>query len=132
MNPAIPGRYTRVGPLAIRLLLEALMAGPHTYAELTEACGLSRTTLCRWLTAWRRPAQGMPRRVYIAEWETDPNGRRNTPAFAWGSKPDAKPAPVNGAERQRRRRQRAARERQLRTIRALAGQPGTAPQQAAQ
>ena len=121
MNQAIPSSKVRVGPLALVLMINALQAAPHTYVELADACGLHHTTLRRWLGQFRKPTRGCPRLVHIAVWEEDRHGRRNTPAFAWGSAPDAKRQPATNSERQRAVRQRRQRAAQVSFMHALAG-----------
>ena len=124
MDSAIPSKKVRVGPLALVLMINALQTEAHTYAELADACGLHHTTLRRWLAQFRRPTQGHPPMVYIADWEEDHQGRRNTPAFAWGDKPNAKRRPLEHSERQARIRDRNRRTRQIKTLAALAATTG--------
>ena len=117
-----PGAKSRPNPLAIRVLLTALMEGPHTYADLAEASGLHEQTVRHWLVPFRKRVAGLPRVVHIAEWHPDPRGYPTRPAFAWGDKPDAKRRALSNAERQRRVRQRQAAMREVqRMIQATAG-----------
>lgn len=106
MRQSIPGAASRVNAVALRHLLDALTLGEHTYAELSAITGLHHTTLTRWLSPLRRTVAGNPPLVHIAEWRPDRHGRRNTPAFAWGGRPNARPQPMSNAERQKRARER--------------------------
>jgi len=111
MRQEIPCRRVLVGPVAVVLLINALVEGPHTYADLVESTGFHRCTLARWLAQFRKPTGGYPKLVRIAEWHVDSLGRFNTPAFAWGSKPDAKRKPLSNVDRKRRQREGKARRR---------------------
>ena len=124
MNQAIPSKKVRVGPLAVVAMINALKDGASTYTELAEASGLHHTTIRRWLAQFRKPTQGHPRLVHIADWEEDHQGRRNTPAFAWGDKPDVKSKPLGDAERKARVRDRHRRARQIKTLAALSATTG--------
>ena len=112
MKQNIPSAKVRVGPLSVVLMIRALQGGPHTYAELSQACGLHHTTLRRWLPAFRKDTRAKPRLVHVAGWEEDALGRCTTPSFAWGDEPDAPRCSVSNADRQRRRRA-AARAKRL-------------------
>lgn len=120
-----PGAKSRVNPMAFRLLIAALMEGPHTYYDLAEASGLSMPTVRRWLLPFRKTTAGVRRSVHLAEWHDDPRGYPTRPAFAWGDKPDARRVPINGAERQRRVR---AKQAVLRGIQRTAGPNPRGPQ----
>lgn len=128
MNPAIPSKKVRVGPLAVALMIHALQEAPQTYEELAIASGLHNTTIRRWLPAFRLKRKGFDRLIYISEWREDNNGRRNTPAFSWGALPDLKSTPVSNAERQVKARQRARRAKQNSILFALANMPVPHPQ----
>ena len=128
MNPAVPSKKVRVGPLAVALMIHALQEAPQTYEELSTACGLHHTTLRRWLPAFRLKRKGLDRLVYISEWREDKNGRRNTPAFSWGALTDAKSVPVSDTERKAKYRQRARRAKQNSILFALANVPVPQPQ----
>jgi hypothetical protein len=108
---SIPGKKTRINALSYKNLFLTLMEGPHTYKELAEETGLAVYTIRTFMTAFRKS----PRLVRIAEWHEDVRGYQTTPAFQWGTKPDAKRTPLSNAERQRLCRQRK-KIRQLQSI----------------
>lgn len=113
MKWEIPGKKARPNPLAFRNLIHALQTEPLDYYELADTTGLHSQTIRRWLLPFRKASHGVPKLVRIAEWHDDPRGYPTRPAFAWGSGPDAKRAPLSGADRSRRVRQRKAMQRMI-------------------
>lgn len=115
MDQSVPGKKSRINALAYRNVIAALMEGvPYTYAELAELSGLADKTVRGLLLPFRQ----RPRMVRIGAWQEDRNGRMNTPAFTWGSEPDAQRRPVSARER---RAQYRSRQKMLRVIHATAG-----------
>lgn len=115
MDQSIPGRKSRINALAFRNVIVALMEGtPYTYAELAEVSGLADKTVRGLLLPFRQ----RPRMVRIGAWQEDRIGRANTPAFTWGSEPDA---PRRAVSARVRRAQYRARQKMLRMIHATTG-----------
>jgi DNA-binding transcriptional ArsR family regulator len=93
---------TRITALSQAVILRALTEEPSSVAELMEISGLSKCTVQNYLLALRKA-----KLIYVAAWESDPNGRMNTPCYKWGSdKSDVKKPMMTKAEIAKRYRQR--------------------------
>lgn len=64
-------------------MTDALHKGSHTYDSLAELVGLSKVAVATWIKAMRKS-----KFVYVSGWTDDVRGRKFTPLFSWGSKPD--------------------------------------------
>jgi hypothetical protein len=103
----------RANALADAMMIRALLDGPCTISDLSEASGLVRRTVQERVKALRKV-----KAVYIAHWEQDAIGRYNIHAWQMGDERDApKPKP----QRLRLRREKAQRAAQLAMIRMTAG-----------
>lgn len=99
MIKAAPRRMTAALSAAIQ---EALVEVPMTYERIAQVYGLSKTSVARWVKSMRDPVK----RIYIADWAPDVNGRVFVPMWAWGRRTDAeRPGPKRtDAERMRAHR----------------------------
>jgi hypothetical protein len=105
----------RLNALTVALMTKAMQEGPCTLTDLHDVCGLERPAIRRYIAAMRKV-----KAARIAEWEQDAIGRSVIPAFMLGDGKD-KPRPPKRAGTLEHRRQRAAREAQMRMNHALAG-----------
>jgi len=82
----------------------ALVAGKHTYKDLSAMTGLAVPTVTRWVKTMRQINA-----VYISGWAKDDRDRPIIAQFSWGNKKDAaRPGPRPSADRVRRLRERRA------------------------
>lgn len=84
-------------------MTNALLKGPQTYDQLAAVSGLSKVAVATWVKAMRKI-----KALHIASWTDDCRGRKFTPVFGWGDKPDV---PRAGQARTAAERMRAHRER---------------------
>ena len=89
---------SRVGHLAVGMLIAALMDGPKTQEELSEDTGLNRTTVRGYLQTFRKLKV-----AHIAEWQPDARNRMTIAAWKLGKGKDAirRPAKRDNAARMR-------------------------------
>jgi DNA-binding IclR family transcriptional regulator len=81
----IPSKQrSRVGHLAVGMLIAALMDGPKTQEELSEDTGLNRTTVRGYLQTFRKLKV-----AHIAEWQPDARNRMTVAAWKLGKGKDA-------------------------------------------
>ena len=84
-------------------MIRALMEGPSTVPEIVYECGLSYTTVRRYVHALHKAGC-----VHIAGWDVDGNGRRTLRAWQLGQAKDKpRPAPIQNKDRAARYRERA-------------------------
>ena len=91
-------KRSRVGHLAVGMLVAALMDGPKTKEELSEATGLNNTTIRGYLQTFRKL-----KIAHIAEWHPDSRNRMTLAAWKLGKGRDAvrKPEKRDNAKRMR-------------------------------
>ena len=111
MTPS--AKRSRVGHMAVAMLMAAMLDGPKTYAELCEASGLNQTSVRGYIMALRKF-----KAARIAEWQTDSRNRLTVAAFALGKGTDAvrKIEPRDNAARLKAYR---TRNKQVRMLRAM-------------
>lgn len=88
---------------------------PMSYEELSEETGLHVHTVRRYVLAMR---EARPKVAYIAGWALDVRGNPSIHLFRLGSKRDAPRPKQTNAERQAKQ---AAKKRQIKIMRAIAG-----------
>jgi DNA-binding IclR family transcriptional regulator len=91
----------KVNAIAFSLLIELLMEGDYTSAELVEETGLHSITIYDYLRALRKR-----KLLHIARWETDTRGRCCVKVYKLGRGVDAKKQTVSPSEKSRRYRAR--------------------------
>lgn len=93
----------RNNPARTLRMTEALLKGPCTYDQLAEQSDLGKVAVATWIKAMRKLGA-----VHICGWTDDVRGRKFTPIFGWGKKPDV---PRAGQARTTAERMRAYRAR---------------------
>lgn len=95
-------KHRRMTAALSAAIQEALVEVPMTYDRIATAYGLSKTSVARWVKSMREPVK----RIYVADWAPDVNGRKFVPMWAWGRRTDAaRPGPSRSdAERMREHR----------------------------
>lgn len=91
----------RVTARVATVLIKALIAGSHTYAELMAITGLQQPTVSAWIKELRHAQL-----VRIVSWDLDPRGYPTIARFGWGFGDCVKPV-LSNAERMRRSRAKA-------------------------
>lgn len=92
-------------PLTMAFLLDILTTSPASYAELEEATGWKRQTLCRWMAPMRKASPDRRKLIRIAGWDLDPRGVACIPMFEFAPGKRDVPMPrITNAERARRYR----------------------------
>jgi len=107
-DPHNRGPKARMTSERLALMLNELVAGPSTVAELCEASGLAPSTVGEYLDQLNSVRDGRTRMARICRWDPDIAGRRTLAVWEWnpgGPKNVIRPcAPT--AERTRRYRKR--------------------------
>lgn len=88
-------KQIRCTPELAQRMKSALMARPHSMADLRAITGLSEFAVRRWLKTMRAVDV-----VHVCRWGEDERGRAVTPIYTWGAGPDAvRRQPATAAER---------------------------------
>lgn len=106
---------TRPGHVAVARLVAALVEGPQTMWDLTEASGLNQTTVRGYLRHMYKQ-----KAIHVAGWEVDKTGRLSLRAYKIGACKDV-PKPRCQFDAARYQRDLRQRRNQMRVSAALAG-----------
>lgn len=104
----------KVNQLTQAKLIEALLDGVYSCAELAERTGLHYVTVCNYTKELHRI-----KAAHICHWDTDSRGRQLLKIYKLGRGTDAKRTKMTRAERQTRYRNK---QKQLKQIQLFAGQ----------
>lgn len=107
-DPHNRGPKHRMTAERFALMLNELLAGPSTVADLVEASGLAPGTVGEYLDQMNSVRDRRTRLVRVCQWDPDPAGRRTRAVWEWnpGGPPNVKRPCTPTAERTRQYRER--------------------------